>query len=132
MNRPSRHSSGLAKRTVGFNGCSSSQQSQITTAASNAVTYAANAASYLKGISASTTRYKTWFGTYSSSNKNTVQSHYTNIGTDPTSSTYDCTCDESGTYAYVYADSPGYVYLCPVFWDAPAYVIVFRMIRDIN
>ncbi|KZV67402.1 zincin, partial [Peniophora sp. CONT] len=34
--------------------------------------------------------------------------------------TYDCTCDESGTYAYVYADEPGYVYLCPVFWDAPA------------
>ncbi|KZV67399.1 deuterolysin M35 metalloprotease [Peniophora sp. CONT] len=115
-----RPSTGPPGRTVGFNGCSSSQQTQITTAATNANTYVANAISYLNGISSGTTRYTTWFGTYSSTNEATVQSHYTLIGTDPTSTTYNCTCTKANTYAYVYASAPGYVYLCPVFWKAPA------------
>ena len=104
-NKPERRS--LQKRTVSFNGCTSSRQTSITTAAGNAVTYASNAASYLAGISAATTRYTTWFGAYTSTRKNTVHTHYVNIGTDPTSSTYDCTCTDTDTYAYVYPDTPG-------------------------
>lgn len=83
--------------------------------------YANNAYSYLTGISASTTRYKTWFGTYSSSNKATVQSHYSHIKDGQLASdTFDCTCTDSGTYAYVYPDTFGYIYLCGAFWVAPA------------
>ena len=33
--------------------------------------------------------------------------------------TFDCSCTESGTYAYVYPDSPYQVYLCGAFWSAP-------------
>lgn len=117
--KPERRS--LQKRTVTFNGCSSSRQTSITTAAGHAVTYASDAASYLAGISAATTRYTTWFGAYTATRKNTVHSHYVNIGTDPTSSEYDCsTCTDSDVYAYVYPDTPAYVYLCGAFWDAPA------------
>ncbi|QRV85904.1 peptidyl-Lys metalloendopeptidase [Ceratobasidium sp. AG-Ba] len=116
---PKHDSRGLARRAIGFRSCSSTQQSQITTAANSANTYVANANSYLAGISSGTTRYTTWFGTFTSSRFSTVKSHYSLIGTDPTSSTYDCTCTDSGTYAYVYPDQPGLVYLCGAFWSAP-------------
>ncbi|KAG8679213.1 hypothetical protein FRC09_019133, partial [Ceratobasidium sp. 395] len=91
----------------------------ITTAANSANTYVANASKYLAGISSGTARYTTWFGTFTSARFSTVKSHYAAIGTDPTASTYDCTCTDSGTYAYVYPDTPGYVYLCGAFWSAP-------------
>lgn len=51
-------------------------------------------------MSTTSTRWKTWFGTYSSSHFNTVQSHYSHISGDPTATTYDCSCTESDTYAY--------------------------------
>ncbi|KAG9096058.1 hypothetical protein FS749_009217 [Ceratobasidium sp. UAMH 11750] len=54
----------------------SDRQNQITTAANSANTYVANARKYLAGISSGTTRYT---------------SHFSDIGTDPTSTTYDCT-----------------------------------------
>ncbi|KAG9123603.1 hypothetical protein FRC07_014585 [Ceratobasidium sp. 392] len=117
--KPSHDTSSLARRAIGFKSCSSTQQSQITTAANSANTYVANASKYLAGISSGTARYTTWFGTFTTSRFNTVKDHYTKIGTDPTASTYDCTCTDSGTYAYVYPDTPGYVYLCGAFWSAP-------------
>jgi peptidyl-Lys metalloendopeptidase len=54
---PNHDRRGLRPRTVTFNGCTSTQQSQISTAASSAVTYAANAVTYLNGISSGTTRW---------------------------------------------------------------------------
>ncbi|CAE7223212.1 unnamed protein product, partial [Rhizoctonia solani] len=89
-------------------------------------TYVANANTYLNGISSGTTRYTTWFGSYTAARLSTVRSHFTAIGTDATSSTYDCTTckstsgiDYDSTYAYVYSDEPGTIYLCGVFWSAP-------------
>ncbi|THH21152.1 hypothetical protein EW146_g365 [Bondarzewia mesenterica] len=116
--RPARRS--VERRAIGYNGCSSSRESSISTAASNAVTYVNNATSYLSGISSGTARYTTWFGSYTSSRKSTVQTHYAEIGSDPLSTTYDCTCTDSDAYAYVYPDEHGYIYLCGAFWDAPA------------
>ncbi|KIY71272.1 deuterolysin M35 metalloprotease [Cylindrobasidium torrendii FP15055 ss-10] len=106
-------------KRISYNGCTSSRQSTVATAASAANTYASNAVSYLQGISASTERYAYWFGAYTASRKSTVQSHYTAIaGYDFTEDyTYDCTCTESGTYAYVYPAQFGTIYLCPVFWS---------------
>ncbi|CAE6506031.1 unnamed protein product [Rhizoctonia solani] len=123
---PTGHTSSLSRRAVTYTGCTSTQQSQISTAATSSNTYVANVNSYLAGISSGTTRYTTWFGTYSASRYNTVVSHYKNIGTDATSSNYDCTAcksepgiDYSSTFAYVNAGSPGKIYLCGAFWSAP-------------
>ncbi|KAM5544061.1 hypothetical protein V8D89_002247 [Ganoderma adspersum] len=114
-----RAAQGITKRAT-FNGCSSSEQSALNSAAPSAQTYAAGALSYLQAHTSSTTRYTTWFGTYTSSRHSTVQSHYSNINShDYTTFTYDCTCTDSGTYAYVYPDDFGHIYLCGAFWDAP-------------
>ena len=79
-------------------------QSQLNAAATSAQTYANNAYSYLQGISSGTPRYTTWFGAYDSSRKSTVQSHFQLMSSHQYSSfTYDCSCTESDTYAYVCA-----------------------------
>lgn len=103
-----------------FNGCSSTQQSQLNTAASSAQSYASSAASYLSSHTSSTTRYATWFGTYTSSRRSTALSHFNNMNSHSISAyKFDCTCTDSGTYAYVYPDTFGVVYLCGAFWSAP-------------
>ncbi|CAE6521866.1 unnamed protein product [Rhizoctonia solani] len=109
---------GVTRRDIGYRGCSSDQQSLISAAANSANGYVANATTYLDAISAGTTRYTQWFGTFDTTRFSTVKSHFGNIGTDATSSTYDCGCTQTATYAYVYQDSPGYVYLCSAFWSA--------------
>ncbi|KAG9120747.1 hypothetical protein FRC07_003633 [Ceratobasidium sp. 392] len=49
----------------------------------------------------------------------TVASHFNKIGDQATSNEYDCsTCNMPNTFAYVYADRPGKIYLCPAFWSA--------------
>ncbi|CEL60424.1 peptidyl-Lys metalloendopeptidase [Rhizoctonia solani AG-1 IB] len=123
---PHGYTNSISRRAVTYTGCTSTQQSQISTAATSSNTYVANANSYLAGISSGTTRYTTWFGAFASSRYNTVVSHYKNIGTDATSSNYDCTAcksepgiDYSSTFAYVNPGSPGKIYLCGAFWSAP-------------
>jgi peptidyl-Lys metalloendopeptidase len=62
-------------------------------------------ASYLTSHTSTTDRYTQWFGTYTSARHSTVLSHFTNMVSHPyTDYTYDCSCTESGTYAYVYPD----------------------------
>ena len=107
----------LTKR-ASYNGCSSSRQSQVASAITAATTYASNAYSYLSSHTSATTRYTTWFGTYSSSRHSTVLSHFQHLHEgDYSSFTYDCTCTEADTYAFVYADDYGTIHLCPVFWQ---------------
>ncbi|KAF8652383.1 hypothetical protein AX16_004411 [Volvariella volvacea WC 439] len=109
----------IAKRAT-YNGCSSTQQSNLVSAASAAQSYAASALSYLTSHTSSTTRYTTWFGTFTTARHNTVTSQFSNISSNTFSSyTYDCTCTSSGTYAYVYPSDFGHVYLCGAFWAAP-------------
>ncbi|KDQ16122.1 hypothetical protein BOTBODRAFT_43700 [Botryobasidium botryosum FD-172 SS1] len=109
----------LGKRAT-FRSCSASQQTSINTAVTSAQTYATNAYNYLAGISSGTTRYTTWFGPYDATRKSTVQTHFNNIRNSGISSyTYDCSCTDSGTYAYVYPDTFGVVYFCGAFWNAP-------------
>jgi len=107
---------------VTFNGCSSTEQSTVNTAISNAVSASANAEAYLnKGGSASSSAYTKWFGTYNSDNWSTVTTHFVNINNLLSSSNFgiDCTCNQPGTYAYVYPSDPKHtIYLCPVFWTA--------------
>jgi len=59
-----------------FVSCSSSRRSQINTAVSNAQMSASGAYSYLQSTSSGTSRYTTWFGTYTASRKSIVQNHF--------------------------------------------------------
>ncbi|OBZ68366.1 Peptidyl-Lys metalloendopeptidase [Grifola frondosa] len=104
-----------------YNGCSSSEQSGLVAAASAAQSYVAEALSYLQTHTAATPRYTTWFGSYTSSRHSTVLQHYTNMNSNDYSSySFDCTCTDAGTYAYVYPqDITPTVYLCGAFWRAP-------------
>jgi peptidyl-Lys metalloendopeptidase len=103
--------------------CSSSQQSAISAAVSNALAYSTGAGSYLAGKSYNTVgpRYTTWFGAVDSARFNTVKSHYAAIedafATKPV--VVDCSCTQS-YYAYVYPTQPYKIYVCNAFWSAPA------------
>ncbi|SFN26004.1 M35 family metallo-endopeptidase [Dokdonella immobilis] len=103
-----------------FISCSNTRQTQLATARNSSVTYASNSKSYL---TAGTTgsRYTWWFGTYNSSRYSTVRTHFNNIYSALSSQayTFNCSCSDSGTYAYVYPTQPYKVYLCGAFWSAP-------------
>ena len=115
----------LAKQTnpspmgVTFSGCTSSQSSTINSAISAAKTMANSSVNYLNAGTAGT-RYKKWFGTYSSTRYSTVRSHFSNIkaALDTKPIVVDCSCRQS-YYAYVYPTQPYKIYVCNAFWSAP-------------
>ena len=111
----------VSAQALSFSGaCTSTEQSSISSAFSYARTYANNASTYLNGISSGTTRYTTWFGTYSSTNLTTARNHFTNIKNALANAAIvvDCSCNQS-YYAYVYPASPYKIYVCNAFWSAP-------------
>ena len=110
--------------TPSYIGCSASQSSAISSAMSSAESINSNAYQHLNTISAGTTRYATWFGTFSSSNWLTVKSHFTKLQSTLSSKTlaFDCTCPLSSaksSFAYVYKGQPYRIHLCNAFWPAP-------------
>ena len=71
-------------------------------AATAANDYAADALAHIQGMSASTRRYKTWFGAYNAANKAIVQSHFEKVsGDDISKYFYDCSCTSRDINAYV-------------------------------
>jgi len=61
--------------------------------------------SYLQQLGASSARFTTWFGDYTTSSLDTVQSHFNSIsGNGFDTYNYDCTCTKSNVFAYVYPD----------------------------
>ncbi|HVR99287.1 MAG TPA: M35 family metallo-endopeptidase [Thermoanaerobaculia bacterium] len=111
-------------RTPGYVSCSSSRQSTLLSAISNAESISLKARNYLNNLS-STLRptdiaYRTWFGSYTSSRYSTVQSHYNNIygAFNGQTVTFHCDCTSSA-YAYVYSNQPYRIHLCNAFWNAP-------------
>lgn len=106
--------------TNSFVSCSNTRQSQLATARNSSISYASNSKSYLTaGYTGS--RYTWWFGSYNSSRYSTVRTHFNNIYSALSSQpfTFNCSCTDSGTYAYVYPTQPYKVYLCGAFWSAP-------------
>jgi peptidyl-Lys metalloendopeptidase len=103
-------------------GCTSTQASSISTAFNSAKTYASNSLSYLTNHTSpsTSTRYKTWFGTYSSTNWSTARSHFSAINSafNNQSVVVSCACT-STAYAYVYPTQPYKIYVCKAFWNAP-------------
>ena len=84
--------------------CSPDRVLQLGIAGEDAKDYARNTYFYLTDISSGTTRYTTWFGEYDEGRKNTVEEHFGLIDDNDFSSyTYDCTCTDADTYAYVCA-----------------------------
>lgn len=108
--------------TPAFESCSSTRQSSINTALSSARSYGINSDNYFasKTYSTVTTRYKTWFGTATSSRFSSVKGNYDRIeyALSNTKLTFNCSCTSSA-YAYVYPTQPYRVYLCNAFWSAP-------------
>ncbi len=104
---------------LAFSGCTSSQTSTITSAIAAAKTMANNSTSYLNA-GTNGTRYKKWFGTYSSTRYATARSHFSAIKTalDSKPIVVDCSCKQS-YYAYVYPTQPYKIYVCNAFWSAP-------------
>lgn len=101
--------------------CSSSQTSSISSAFSSASSYASASLSYLNNTTpGNTSRYKTWFGTYSSTGWSTVKSHFSSISSafSTKSVVVSCACTDSA-YAYVYPSQPYKIYVCNAFWSAP-------------
>ena len=105
--------------TTNFTKCTTSQISDLNIARSNASTYAQNALSYMNGSLG--LRYTTWFGALNSTRSTTVKNHFTAISNamDNASVTFNCGCKKQ-YYAYVYSNQPYTIYLCRVFWTAPA------------
>ncbi len=106
---------------VTFTGkCSASQQADLLNAVTVASAMSGGAKSYLAGSPSGTPRYTTWFGTFSTSNWGTAQSHFNAItdAFDTKQLTLDCGCKKS-YYAYVYPTQPYKIYVCRAFWNAP-------------
>jgi peptidyl-Lys metalloendopeptidase len=112
-------------RTPSYVSCSTTRQSSLVTALSNAQSISLKARDYLNNLPSTSrstdTAYKTWFGAYTSSRYSTVQSHYNNIYSAFANQTFTFYCDcTSSAYAYVYANQPYKVHLCNAFWNAPS------------
>ena len=101
-------------------GCGASDS--VNSAFSGATNYATGAKNYLNSKTYQTVgpRYTTWFGTSTSSNFNTVKSHFVSIEdaflNKPV--VIDCTCTAS-YYAYVYPTDPYRIYVCNAYRSAP-------------
>ena len=109
-------------KAAAYASCSSSRQTILASAHSQAKTYSANSAAYMNAGTRGS-RYTTWFGSYTSSRYSTVKSHFSKINTALIGSTitYDCYCTPSSAsaYAYVYPSQPYRIHLCNAFWSAP-------------
>ena len=101
--------------------CSTSRQTSLASAHTQAKTYATNSLNYLNAGSTGA-RYTTWFGSYSSTRYASVKSHFSKISTALNSSTitYDCYCApaNASAFAYVYPNQPYIIHLCNAFWSA--------------
>jgi peptidyl-Lys metalloendopeptidase len=102
-----------------FSNCTTTQQTVLNQARTQATTYANEAKSYLAS-NTNTTRYVVWFGAYDPSRFSQVKSHFTSLADAWTNAgvNFDCKCKQN-YYAYVYPDRPYNIYLCKVFWYAP-------------
>ncbi|MES2297809.1 MAG: M35 family metallo-endopeptidase [Pseudomonadota bacterium] len=105
--------------SLSFNKCTASQQADITTARTQALTYATDADAYM-GRGTAGPRYTKWFGANDSARFSAVKSHYIAIKDAFTTKpiTVDCGCKKT-YYAYVFPTQPYTIYVCKAFWTAP-------------
>ncbi|KAG9128081.1 hypothetical protein FRC07_005221 [Ceratobasidium sp. 392] len=109
----------LSKRQT-FRNCSATQQSSIAEGIKGANAYIAEVNNYLStSYYLGNKRYRTWFGPYEKKRWNLVKTHFSKLRNQPARFRYDCSCSEPDTFAYVYPNQFGTVYLCGLYWKAP-------------
>ena len=109
-----------AMEHASFNNCSTDQQSALNAAAAAAEDYTRTTYSYLDANTGPSSCYTTWFGEYTSVRHSTMQDHFHKISTNNfTGYSYNCTCTWDATYAYIYPNWFGTIYICGAFWSAP-------------
>ncbi|CAE6424141.1 unnamed protein product [Rhizoctonia solani] len=110
---------GLSKRVL-YNNCSAMQEKDILHGIAGANSYIAQSTQFLtSSYYLGNPRYRTWFGPYEKKRWDTVARHFAMLHGQPPRFRYDCSCTEEDTFAYVYPDQFGTVYLCGAFWRAP-------------
>jgi peptidyl-Lys metalloendopeptidase len=112
----------MTEATIGgYTKCTTTQQATMVTAHNNAISITGKAKSHLAANPSGSTLYTRWFGTYTSGRFSLVSDHYLKINDAfvNKSVTYDCGCKKP-YYAYVYPSQPYKIYVCKVFWTAPA------------
>jgi len=104
-----------------FDACTTVQQAALVTARGNALDYSNGSVDYFTGIKEDSVRYDTWFGTFDSGRVSKVKTHFTAIAGafDTAGITFYCGCKQN-YYAYVYPNRPYEIFVCKVFWTAPA------------
>jgi peptidyl-Lys metalloendopeptidase len=112
---------GTVVNGVSYVGCSSTQINTAGNAVVSARGYTENAKGYLNAGTVGP-RYTTWFGAYTSSRYNTVDSHFVSIDSAMDQNAgqikINCGCNQS-YYAYVYPTRPYEIFVCRAFWSAP-------------
>ena len=112
------------KQTPDFSNCSSSEQSILDSALTEAEGLIKTAYNDLQSTPVynrgNATRYIEWFGSYNSYRYNFVLDNFEDLYYAVRTYTmeFDCGCNESA-YAYVYPYDPFGIYLCNAFWYAP-------------
>ncbi|KAK0201350.1 hypothetical protein DFS33DRAFT_1346499 [Desarmillaria ectypa] len=109
----------LGKR-ASYTSCSSSRQSTNAQAISDSSVIAKASINHLTANPSGSTTQTTWYGTFATSRYKSTLSAFQGLVSEPASWTYDCSCTESDTYAYVYPSTYGKVYLCGYYWECPA------------
>ncbi|MEM9602822.1 MAG: M35 family metallo-endopeptidase [Pseudomonadota bacterium] len=109
-------------RTPDFAGCDASQQSLVLSAAQSAESLVGVAVTDLASLGElqqlNSPRYRQWFGPHSSARFATALQNLRNVQKVLREDTvrYNCGCDIAGVYAFVRADLPYDITLCPAFW----------------
>ncbi|KAG8701382.1 hypothetical protein FRC08_004106, partial [Ceratobasidium sp. 394] len=103
-----------------YRNCTADQKKSIPAAVKGADAYIAEVNKYLSNsYYLGNKRYRAWFGSYEKKRWNKVKAHYLALRNQPARFRYDCSCNEEDTFAYVYPNQFGTVYLCGAFWKAP-------------
>ncbi|KAF4622087.1 hypothetical protein D9613_009118 [Agrocybe pediades] len=103
-----------------FVGCTAVRRTAIESAYMAAQAYATGSYNAARNSHGTTPRFITWFGVFDTTRYNTVVRIFTAINGNRFSMfTYDCTCTDADTYAWVAPDKFGTINLCPLFWSAP-------------
>jgi hypothetical protein len=115
---------GLSRRMIRraadpkFTNCSAEQQTAINGALPFVDQYIENANAYMNGSIGE--RYTSWFGAKMDNRTAIIKGHFANLTGKPDQFQFDCSCDQTDTYAFVYPNKFPMIHLCGAFWRAPA------------
>ncbi|KAG7086021.1 hypothetical protein E1B28_003543 [Marasmius oreades] len=115
---PAAHQAGgLQKRASYKSNCATTRRTTNDQALTAAATLASRSVSHLTANPSGSTTQTTWYGTFASSRYSVTLSAFRTLQTAPSGWTYDCSCTDTSTYAYVYPSTYGVVYLCGLYWN---------------